>query len=407
MKVYLKFLICIIIFPCFINGQEVSYLGNPDDSYFAARELAFAGLHHSARDTLERILTRYPDYTDVRSLLAKTYSWDANYEEARKHLNRITSVERHNKEAWLAAINNEIYAKNLHIALGLTLKALEYLPDDSDLVLIKIDLEKQLHNPLPDGSEDEKEDKDEESNFKNQMALYNGFDVYDVVYDPMIYGGLEYTRHTDAGKLIPRVNYANRFNTHGLQYEMDFYPELSKTFYAYVNYGFSDSAIFPKHRVGAELYSNLPNSLEASLGMRYLDFLDQQTTILTGSFGMYRGNYYLSLRPYVTPNPEGSTGLSGTLTARKYLKHKEHYMGLIFSMGFIPELRQLTVNSTLLSETLFFIESQQLAFEYQFTGKNLSNMYKAYMGLTHQELVFEPGRFFWAVTAGIKYHVRF
>ena len=407
MKRFLKYILCCLIFPCFINAQEVTYLGNPDDSYFAARELAFAGLHNSARDTLKRILSKYPDYTDVRSLLAKTYSWDANYEEARKHLNRITSVERQNKEAWLAAINNEIYAKNINIALGLTLKALEYLPDDNDLVEMKSDLENKLHNPEPAEPNEEEKDKSEETGFKNQLALFNGFDVYDIVYDPMIYGGLEYNRHTDAGKMIPRVNYANRFNTHGLQYEMDFYPELSKTFYAYLNYGFSDSAIFPKHRAGVELYANLPKAMEGSLGMRYLDFLDQQTTIFTGSFGLYRGNYYVSVRPYVTPNPAGSTGLSGSLTARKYLKHKEQYLGLIFSMGFIPELRQLTVNSTLLSETLFFIESQQLAFEYQFTGKNMSNMYKAYLGLTHQELVFEPNRFFWAVTAGIKYHVRF
>ena len=403
---YLKYIICILIYPSFIYGQEVSYLGNPDDSYFAARELAFAGLHHSARDTLERILTRYPDYTDVRSLLAKTYSWDANYEEARKHLNRITSVERLNKEAWLAAINNEIYAKNIHIALGLTLKALKYLPTDQELIELKEELETKLQNPEPAELDDEKKDKDEFS-FDNQIALYNGFDVYDIVYDPMIYGGVEYTRKTDAGKLIPRVNYANRFNTHGLQYEMDFYPELSKMFYGYLNYGFSDSPIFPKHRLGVEIYSNLPKALEGSLGIRYLDFLEQQTTIFTGSFGMYRGNYYFSLRPYVTPNPQGDTGLSGSLTARKYLKHKEHYLGLILSMGFIPELRQLTVNSILLSETLFFIESQQLALEYQFTGKSLSNMYRAYLGITHQELVFEPGRFFWAVTAGIKYHVRF
>lgn len=407
MKRQLYFILVLLLLPFVIIGQEVSYVGNPDDSYFTARELAFAGHHHSARDTLEKILSRYPEYTDVRSLLAKTYSWDANYEEARKHLNRITSKERQNIEAWLAAINNEIYAKNTNIALGLTLKALQFLPQEEELIKLKEGLEEELHSAEPDPGADDPEDKTEGSGFSNQIALYNAFDVYDVVYDPMIYGGVEYTRNTDAGKLIPRVNYANRFSTHGLQYEMDFYPKLSKMFYAYLNYGYSDSDIFPTHRVGIELYSNLPKAMEGSLGIRYLDFFDEQTTILTGSFGLYKGNYYISLRPYVTPNPEGATGLSGTLTARKYLKHKEHYLGLMFSSGFIPELRQLNVNNTLLAETLFFIESQQLSLEYQFTGKSLSNMYKAFLGLTHQELVFEPGRFFWAITAGIKYHVRF
>lgn len=405
------FLILIQWFASWIGcAQEVSYSGNPDMSYYAARELAFAGQHIVARDTLKRILSRYPNYTDVRNLLAKTYSWDANYDEARKHLNRITSVERQNREAWIAAVKNEIYAKNPQIALGLTNKALLYLPDESELLAFQKSLTEELHKTNGSTSSDLKSIPEKDGEVKtpvNQLAIFNAFDVFDVVYEPMIYSGVEYTRLINIGKIIPRINYANRFDTHGLQYEMDFYPVLSKAFYGYVNYGYSASDIFPTHRVGVELYSNVAKGKEASLGIRYMDFLDTKTTIYTGSFGIYKGNYYISLRPYVIPNPEGSTGVSGTLTARKYLKTKEQYMGLMLSAGFIPELKQFTANNTLLAETLYFIDSQQLILEYQFSGKNLSNLYKAQLGLTHQELVFEPGRFFWAITAGLKYHVRF
>ncbi len=389
-----------------LSAQEVSYMGDPDASFFKARELAFAGKHHSAQDTLKRILTRYPDYTDVRNLLAKTYSWDAKYDEARKHLNKITSTERQNKEAWIAAIKNEIYAKDSYIALGLANKALIYLPEDPDIMSLQGQLWDEIRAlggvyPLTD------KNKEEEKTFKNQMAIYNAFDVFDIVYEPMVYVGLEYIRETDAGKIIPRFNYANRFDINGLQYEVDFYPTLSKRFYGYLNYGFSDSDIFPNHRVGVELYANLPKAKEASLGIRYLDFLDNQTTILTGSFGLYKGNYYFSLRPYIIPNQEENIAVSGSLTARKYLKTKEDYLGVILNMGFIPELRQLTANNTLLAETLYFIDSQQLFMEYQFSGRNPSNLYKAQLGVTHQELVFEPGRFFWALTAGLKYHIKF
>ncbi len=410
MKKYVVLVGFLILALCTTYAQEGLYAGNPDASYFAARELAFAGHHISARDTLKRILKRYPDYTDVRNLLAKTYSWDAQYDEARKHLNKITSAERQNKEAWIAAIKNEIYAKNLNIALGLTNKALLYLPKDQELIELKSKLTEELLTSYENSSgrsDFSKRDTLELRGFTNQMAIYNAFDVFDIVYEPMIYSGIEYTRLTDAGRLIPRINYANRFDTHGLQYEVDFYPVMSKMFYGYLNYGYSDSEIFPSHRVGVEVYSNLPKGKEASLGIRYLDFLGEQTTIYTGSFGLYKGNYYASLRGYVTPNTEGSTGLSGQLTARKYLTDREHYIGLILNVGFTPELKQLTSNNTLLAETLLFIESQQLLFEYQFTGKNLANLFKANLGVTHQELVFEPGRFFWAVTAGLKYHVRF
>ncbi len=406
MKKAIFILLCVYLGSPVLLGQEVSYVGDPDASFFKARELAFAGKHLSAQDTLKRILTRYPNYTDVRNLLAKTYSWDAKYDEARKHLNRITSTERKNKEAWVAAIKNEIYAKDTYIALGLANKALHYLPEDHEL----LKLQQQIWSDIKESggvypSAERNEEKEKE--LKNQMAIYNAFDVFDIVYEPMAYVGLEYTRNTDVGKIIPRINYANRFDTHGLQYEVDLYPKFSKRFYSYLNYGYSNSNIFPNHRVGAELYANLPKAKEASLGVRYLDFLSSKTTILTGSFGLYKGNYYFSLRPYVIPNQDGNTGVSGSLTARKYLKTKEDYLGFILNMGFIPELRQLTANNTLLAETLYFIDSQQLFMEYQFSGKNSANLYKAQLGITHQELIFEPNRFFWALTAGLKYHIKF
>jgi hypothetical protein len=56
---------------------------------------------------------------------------------------------------------------------------------------------------------------------------------------------------------------------------------------------------------------------------------------------------------------------------------------------------------------LLFVESQQLLFEYQFTGKSLTNSYRASLGVTRQELVFDPGTFFWALTAGFRYHTKF
>ena len=388
-------------------GQDGLYAGNPDDSFFKARDLAFAGKHVIARDTLQRILTRYPQYSDVRSLLAKTYSWDGNFDEARKHFNKITSVDRQNKEAWIAAIKNEIYAENSHIALGLSNKALIYLPDDEDIIELQSKLSEELNSTDDSSNIESTRDSVELANYKNQMAIYNAFDVFDVVYDPMIYSGVEYTRATDAGKIIPRVNYANRFDTHGLQFEMDFYPELSKKFYGYLNYGYSPSDIFPNHRVGVELYTNLPKGMEASLGVRYLDFLNDQNTLITASYGLYKGNYYWSLRTYVTPSSTSTTGLSGTLTGRRYLSHADQYLGFLLAIGYTPELKQLFSNDTLLAETLLFVESQQLLMEYQFTNKNRSNLYRAQLGITHQELVFEAGSYFWAITAGLRYQVRF
>lgn len=469
---------------CF--AQDIAYVGNPDQSFFNARDLAFAGNRMIARDTLNHILTKYPEYTDVRNLLAKTLSWDGDYEKARKEFNHITSKERENKEVWVAAIKNESYAKEHHIALGLANKALLYVEDDADIISLKESIMKSMQtnrvgvkkkkntedirkefnritsvdrknkeawvaairnelrakefhialglankaltylkkdedlevmkayatlqinnkiNKLP--TTERPADAIEEAPLNNRLMVSNDFEVFDKVFESMIYTSIAYQRETKAGTIIPRINYNNRFQTHGIQYEMDFYPKFSKTFYGYLNYGYSESSIFPSHGVGGELYANLPKKIEASAGFRFLDFADTKVTIFTGSIGLYSGNYYMSLRPYITPNPNGSTGVSGNLLVRKYLKDGTNYLGLRAGMGFMPELKQLRSGDELLAETLLYVESQQLQFEYQFPGWIKSNLYKANLGITRQELIFDANTFFWAVSAGIQCNVAF
>ncbi|SDL28555.1 outer membrane protein, YaiO family [Kriegella aquimaris] len=402
----------LLVIPLLGEAQELAYEGDPDVSFFTARNLAFEGNRNIARDTLYRILSKYPDYTDVRSLLASTYSWDGDYDKARSHFNRITSVERKNKEVWVATIKNEIYAENYYLALGLANKAVSYLESDLDIIALQT---KAL--ALVKGKEEATEKHvvvetpidtlTEVKGLKNGVKISNSFEIFDVVYDPMIYSSMSYGRETGAGLVIPRINYSNRFQTHGVQYEMDFYPKFSKTFYGYLNYGYSNAPIFPDHRVGAELYANLPKSLEASLGMRFLDFNTTKAQIYTGSIGLYSGNYYFSLRPYLTPQSNGNMTFSGNLLVRKYLRDGENYLGINFGMGYSPELKQLRDEDELLAETVLFIESQRLGMEYQFTAKRSPNIYKASLGVNRQELVFDSGNFTWSIAAGISYEIKF
>ncbi len=395
-------------FPLLMFAQESEYTGDPDASLKRAMTLAFDGNREEARDTLTNILSAYPEYTDVRTLLAKTYSWDGNYEEARKQFNRITSEERQHTEVWIAAIRNEVFAENYYLALGLANKALLYLPQEESLIQLRSEILKDLQGIAESSSATGMEDKKaEEKKYKNTIALFSSTDVFDVVYDPMFYSGIEYIHETSIGKIIPRINYSNRFDIDGLQYELDLYPKFSKSLYAYLNYGYSQSEIYPTHRVGGDLYANLPKGIEASLGARYLSFTESDVAIYTGSIGVYRGNYYLSLRPYITPRRNSTTGISGILIARKYLKDANNFIGFSGGMGFMPEFRQYLANSVLIAETVLFVESQQVMLEYQFSFKNNPSLYRANLGITRQELVFATGNYFYAVSAGLRYQVRF
>lgn len=400
-RVFLLLITCV----WFSSAQEVAYSGNPDTSFFKARELAFAGEREIARDTLKQILTKYPDYTDVRCLLAKTYSWDNDFEEARLQFNRITSGDKNNKDVWIGAIKNEQYAKNLNIALGLSNKALIYFQKDSEIIALRAQILKEiaaqqlLQNVL-------KETKIEDPNTQT-ITLYTQGEVFDEQLDPMYYGALEYKKEASWGVLIPRLNFNRRFNINGVQAEVDAYPRFNKTLSGYINYGFSGSKIFPRHRIGGEVLKELPKAMEVSVGFRHLSFDADDATILTGTFGIYRGNYYAVLRPYIIPDSKKGLGVSGNLLVRRYLKDGNNFLGLNLVYGFDTELNQFIVDGELLAETLLYLESQRLRLEYQFTNGNGNNLYKANLGVNRQELAFSSGKFFLSITAGLAYSIKF
>ncbi|MEE9365050.1 MAG: YaiO family outer membrane beta-barrel protein [Cellulophaga sp.] len=384
----------LLLVHCVLFSQESVYSGNPSHSFDTAKTLAFKGERKQARDTLLAILSKYPKHTDAQNLLAKTYSWDGNYNKARKVFNKITSNNKQIKEVWVAAIKNEIYATNYTTALGLANKALLYNEGAISISNLKVQILEHLNKPPPRDS------------LNNAIRVSMAIDVFSKVYDPMYYGSISYKRETKYGSIIPKINYNNRFGENGIQYEIDAYPKFSKKLYGYLNFGYSSSKIFPKNRVGAELYATLPKTTEASLGMRYLNFNNGTATIFTGSYSLYRGDYYFSLRPYISPRKNKSISISGAFTIRKYLKDSDTYLGANIGMGYTPELKQLIANDILLSETLLFIESQHINFVYQFSTR-MKNVYKTNLGVIRQELLFIPGEFFFAISVGVSYKFKF
>ena len=78
--------------------------------------------------------------------------------------------------------------------------------------------------------------------------------------------------------------------------------------------------------------------------MRYLDFSSSGIDIYTATVGKYVGNYWISLRSYVTPDIEG-TSVSGALSARRYFSDSEDYIGLKLSYGVSPDDNRRPVES--------------------------------------------------------------
>lgn len=411
--------------------------------YSKAYQLAFAGDHKSARAILSQTLKDNPSNQKARSLLASTYSWTGEYDKARSEFNKITSVEKGLVAVWISAIKNELYAKRYATALGLANKAAMHVNPNEEIERLRSMAHRGIadskypelgwHNQdsrvaktiakskkgQPDAGETAIATKKKQDNElkleetqsteieKNRLAINNSFTVFSERYDPMVYSSVQLRHETKIGNLIPRINYSNRLGQHGVQYDLDFYPKFLKRFYAYLNYGYSNAEIYPRHKFGGDIYANLPGAIELSGGGRYIVTQTQNITAITNSIGHYRGNYYFSLRSFITPRPDGLTRMSGNLLVRKYLRDAENFMGFTIGMGISPELQQIVAGDQLLAETLLYVESQRLRLEYQFTGKKTPNIYRANMGVLRQELTSESGQFFWGVSAGLTYEVKF
>ena len=412
-KIVIK-LICIwiILSAIQMSGQEKKFDGDPDSAFKTARELAFNKQRKQAQDSLLFILTKYPDYHDIREFLGSTYSWDEDYKKARKEFAYILEKDSKRKSTWIVDIKNELWANMPFIALEKSNDALKIFPNDPDIMYLKASAYEKAKNPLEAMSTiqlvlnqdpDNQEAKEYKINLnkslsQNTVGINASVDIYSETFNPMQYYTFRYGRQTKYGSIIAKVNVNRRFDENGAQYEVDLYPKITKGLYAYVNFGLANSFLFPDIRYGAELYKSLPKSFEVSLGFRTLKYSTSTTNIFTGSVGWYNGNNYWSIRPYLTPGETG-TSKSGNLIFRRYRSDADNYLELSAGLGYSPENNQNNISGNL--APIVDLKSQKINTGYYFSSPNKRNNWGTQFGVTHQEKSFDQGSYFWIYALGL------
>ncbi|MCO4294620.1 YaiO family outer membrane beta-barrel protein [Solitalea sp. MAHUQ-68] len=370
-------------------------------SFEEARNLAFNGERAKAREICKVILTQ--DYnSDVALLMGRTYAWDAKYDSARVVLKDILARNPNNMEALDALTDVEYWSEDYEKAIEYCDVALKINPKNEDFQLKKAKIlhsNKQFEEASAllealvkiNGSNVEAMKKLADYRFdvlKNKVTINYTLDHFKSVNeDPWQTLTLSYGHKTIIGTVTTRVNYAQRFGSTGFQYEMDAYPKISENNYGYINYGFSQNTMFPKHRLGAELYHSFPNAFEGSLGMRTLFFSGSSVSIFTGSLGKYIGDYWISFRPYVTPGSEG-TSVSGFLTTRRYFSDPANYLSLQLGYGISPDENQNLVNPDLSSKLNLKKCSMNLGYDHIIKRTWIIN---PSIGWSSEEL--QPGKF--------------
>ncbi len=338
-----------VSFPLLTRAQENL---SSDDLFQMARKSAFSEHDYpKAIDLCKKALEKSPDYSDIRNFLGRIYIWSHFADSARQTLNEV--LERHpdNEDAIAALADLEFWNNHSTQALAYCEKGLVYHPRSQSLLLKKAkilnDLARYKEAAAITDTLLKSDPKNAEAralaqqtrykSAKNQLGLYYDYVYFDKQFnDPWHLVSMDYKRQTSLGAVIGRINYANRFNTNGIQFETDAYPRISRTFYSYLNAGYShDVGIFPKYRAGFSLYANLPQSFEAEAGFRYLYF-SSNTWIYTLSAGKYYKNYWFNFRTYLTPG-NSNISQSYTFTTRYYYGGADDYLSLGIGTGISPD----------------------------------------------------------------------
>jgi YaiO family outer membrane protein len=402
-----------------VHGQDWKTLG-VDELFQRARETAFAGKREEARAMLLTILERNPDYTDVRIFLARTYAWDGMRAQARKELQTVLAQSPQHEDALNALVDVEMWDNQFAYGLTVVNMALSYYPNSEDLLYKKASILNSLNRPdeaavvlnqlLSINPSHEKGiallDELRKARMKYTAGVSYDLDLFSRTFSPAHSLAAQLARANQWGSSIIRLNYAHRFSSNGFQPEIDLYPRIADGIYAYLNYGYSESDLFPQHRIGAEVFSKLPASLEASAGIRYLYFgSTSKVTIYTGSLGWYYKSYWFSLRPYITPGEPG-TSFSTNLTVRRYFKDADNYIGLTGGYGFSPDDRRIQSAAGLSTDGIYILKSQRLGVAWQKTFKR-NFILNTSLGAVHQELSFDQGQYVWITNIVVGIRKRF
>lgn len=349
----LKGLLCFIalffLITIKISAQQTE---SSDELFIKARKLAFDDKNYTKAIALTKLaLKQSPDYADIRIFLGRLYTWTNKPDSARIEFKKVLEKNKGYEDLYLAYGSLEYWNNNSEEAFKIVSEGLKYNEKSESLLLLGAKIFLDLRK-FEEANITLRHLLKLNPNFTEARALAGsignigsknkiGFS-YDYVYfdkqfdDPWHLGSIDYSRQTGIGSLTARVNFANRFKTNGTQFELDFYPRISETFYAYVSGGYSgDVGVFPEYRAGFSLYANLPSAFEAEAGFRMLSFSDQ-TWIYTGSVGKYYKNFWFNLRTFLTPS-NNSISQSLAFSTRYYFGGANDYLSFGIGTGLSPD----------------------------------------------------------------------
>lgn len=321
-----------------------------DELLMKAKDAAFnQGNRKLARQICKTALIQSPNYSDISIFLGRLYTWDSIYDSARVVFNEIIKRDSTNSDAISAAIDMEYWSGDSKAALKYCNLGVSKFPTSTEFLLKKakvlddlteydeafstLDKLFKINNSNPEAIVFAERLKEKVR--KNSISLTYEYNKFDKTFEPWQLSSFSYSRSTPIGTTILRMNLSRRFGANGTQFEVDMYPRFGNGIYSYLNFGYSKESIYPKQRYGASLYISLPWSFEIDGGFRILKY-SSNVWIYTAALGKYIGNYWFSLRTFITPQVKKASQ-SYSLTIRYYPSDADNYLSLALGTGISPD----------------------------------------------------------------------
>jgi len=320
----------------------------PDDyafNFLLARAYSYSGDLERARQTVDRLLAKYPENVDVLLLGARLKLWRDDHRGAEEGFGRVLQLRPSDAEALMGMADSAASAGRWDDALGFYHQIIQLHPDFPE-AYFKLgrfyqgrgDYQKARENIQIAVSLDPAN-----ADYRNALnaasaRLPKRFELrYQTMIESFNDGRKDYLSQQlvfqfqlprRIGPLLLKYNHTRRFQEGDSQFALEFYPKLGSKSYGYIELGFSSQTLhYPRSSYLFELYQGLLASAELSFGFRRMNFPAESVSLFMGSFAYYFSRYYAVLRWYYRPAEE-TRALSWFVQARRYFADQDFiYLG--------------------------------------------------------------------------------
>ena len=174
---------------------------------------------------------------------------------------------------------------------------------------------------------------------------YIGFSEDYINNDPWHSISGEYQHNFGRTATIARATFSDRGSREGVLYELEAYPVLNDRLYTFVNFGFSNGALFPDLRGSLSIFYNFAKVFEAELGGRIQKY--NEDSFYTGIAGLtfYHDKFYFNVRTFIGPEINEELVQNYQANIRYYFSGADNYVFIRTGTGISPDERILSTQA--------------------------------------------------------------